>query len=80
VYGSAVLPGAMAMVAEIGDVPVVGVPACGLYFKTTVFDLIIPRVLAGLRISRYDLAEMGHGGFCLNCKECRFPHCSFGKV
>jgi len=80
VYGSAVVPGSMAMVAEIGDVPVVGVPACGLYFKTTVFDLIIPRVLAGLRISRYDLAEMGHGGFCLNCKECRFPHCSFGKV
>ena len=80
VYGSAVLPGAMAMVARIGSVPVVGVPACGLYFKTTIFDLLIPRVLAGFEISRYDLAEMGHGGFCLNCKECKYPKCAFGKV
>lgn len=80
VYGSAVLPGAMAMAARIGNVPILGIPACGLYFKHTIFDLLLPRVLAGFSISAYDLAEMGHGGLCLSCSECRFPACSFGKV
>ena len=80
VYGSAVIPGAMAMVARIGEVRVVGVPACGLYFKRTIFDLILPRILAGITVTRYDLTEMGHGGFCLECRETRFPDCPFGKV
>ena len=79
-YGSPVLPGAMFLVAYIGSVPVVGVPACGLYFEATVFDLVFPRVLAGDIITRRDIAALGHGGLCLNCKSCRYPDCSFGKV
>lgn len=99
-YGSAVLPGAMVMVAYVsaearrnggdrsaeareeggdGLIPVIGIPACGMYHKTTVFDLILPRILAGERIGRKELAELGHGGLCLNCRECRFPLCPFGK-
>ncbi len=78
-YGSAVLPGAMFLVAYIGGVPVLGVPACGIYGKTTVFDLVLPRVLAGERIGRSELAELGHGGLCLKCSECRYPVCPFGK-
>jgi hypothetical protein len=78
-YGSAVLPGAMFLTAYIGDVPIMGIPACGMYHKTTVLDLILPRVLAGERIGRRELAELGHGGLCLNCTECRFPVCPFGK-
>jgi hypothetical protein len=79
IYGSPVLPGAMFMIAYIGNVPVLGVPACGIYHKTTMLDLMLPRVLAGDRISRKDIAVMGHGGLCLDCKTCRFPHCPFGK-
>ncbi|MDH4164260.1 MAG: molybdopterin-binding protein, partial [Nitrospirota bacterium] len=100
VYGSAVLPGAMVLVAylETRDegqetrsneealvtrhpslVPILGIPACGMYHKTTVFDLILPRVLAGERIGRRELAEPGHGGLCLGCPECRYPVCPFGK-
>lgn len=60
-------------------IPILGIPACGMYHKTTVFDLILPRVLAGERIGRRELAELGHGGLCLNCKECRYPVCPFGK-
>lgn len=60
-------------------IPVIGVPACGMYHKITVFDLILPRILAGETIGRRDLAELGHGGLCLNCKECRYPLCPFGK-
>lgn len=61
------------------EVPVIGIPACGMYHKTTVFDLVLPRVLAGERIGRQELAELGHGGLCLECKECRYPVCPFGK-
>ncbi|MDA8339189.1 MAG: molybdopterin-binding protein, partial [Nitrospiraceae bacterium] len=60
-------------------IPILGIPACGMYHKTTIFDLILPRVLSGERIGRKELAELGHGGLCLNCKECRYPVCPFGK-
>lgn len=101
-YGSAVLPGAMVLVAYVektpgmmsevsapdplpltpyaSPVPVLGVPACGMYHKTTVFDLILPRILAGEQIGRRELAELGHGGLCLNCETCRYPVCPFGKT
>jgi hypothetical protein len=99
-YGSAVLPGAMFLVAYISaterqsdsataasplhrftdsPIPVLGIPACGMYHKTTIFDLVLPRVLAGEKIGRHELAELGHGGLCLNCKECNYPICPFGK-
>jgi molybdenum cofactor synthesis domain-containing protein len=60
-------------------IPIMGIPACGMYHRTTVFDLILPRVLAGERIGRPELAELGHGGLCLHCTECRWPVCPFGK-
>ena len=78
-YGSAVLPGAMFLVAYVGDVPLLGVPGCGLYHRATVLDLVLPRILAGERIGKKDLAFLGHGGLCRDCPECRFPHCPFGK-
>ena len=84
-YGSAVLPGAMFLVAYLDDpskrssVPIIGIPACGMYHKATIFDIIVPRVLAGERIVRDDLAALGHGGLCLQCAECRYPACPFGK-
>jgi formylmethanofuran dehydrogenase subunit E len=82
-YGMPVLPGTMAMVGRIetqgGDMQVMGVPACALFFKNTVFDLILPRLLAGRRITRAELARLGEGGFCLGCSVCTFPKCSFGK-
>ncbi len=79
VYGSPVLPGAMFLVSRIGDVPVLGIPACAMYFRTTVLDLVLPRVLAGERIDRGKIAALGHGGLCLNCKRCSYPLCPFGK-
>jgi molybdopterin biosynthesis enzyme len=79
VYGTPVLPGAMFLVARIGEVPVIGVPACGMFHHITVLDLVLPRILAGESIGRRELAEMGHGGLCRNCKQCQYPVCSFGK-
>jgi len=79
VYGSPVLPGAMFLVSYIGDVPVLGIPACAMYFRTTVLDLVLPRILAGECIDRKKIAALGHGGLCLNCKTCNYPVCPFGK-
>lgn len=79
VYGTPVLPGAMFLYARIKDVPVMGLPACVIYYKNTIFDIMLPRVLAGEVIRRIDLAQLAHGGLCMNCKECRFPLCPFGK-
>ena len=83
VYGSPVLPGAMMLVGYLDrppvPVPIVGIPACGMFHKTTVIDLLLPRILAGEKIGRKELAELGHGGMCLNCTECRYPVCPFGK-
>lgn len=79
VYGSSVLPGAMFMIAYLDNVPVLGIPACGVFAKTTIFDLIYPRVLAGEKITREEIASLGHGGLCLNCKNCVYPRCPFGK-
>ncbi len=78
-YGSAVLPGAMFLVAYIGEVAILGVPACGMYHRTTVLDLILPRILAGEHITGKDIALLGHGGLCRDCEQCIYPHCSFGK-
>lgn len=79
IYGAPVLPGAMFMISSIGSVPVLGVPACGLYHEVTIVDLMLPRVLAGEKITRKDIAVLGHGGLCLHCSECRYPICPFGK-
>ncbi|MDF1615360.1 molybdopterin-binding protein [Desulfurivibrio dismutans] len=82
-YGTPVLPGAMFLVGYLPyqgqEIPVLGLPACGMFHRTTVFDLILPRILAGEKIDRQTLARMGHGGLCLNCKHCQYPVCPFGK-
>jgi molybdenum cofactor synthesis domain-containing protein len=78
-YGSPILPGAMFLYAHMDRVPILGLPACVYYYATTVFDLMLPRVLIGDAITRDDIAAMGHGGLCMNCKVCRYPVCPFGK-
>ena len=78
-YGAPILPGAMTLLARIGSTKIIGVPACALHYKTTSFDLLFPRLLADISITRMDISRMGHGAFCLECKACSFPKCPFGK-
>lgn len=78
-YGSPVLPGAMFLIAYLREIPILGIPACGMYHKATVFDMVLPRVLAGERLGRRELAELGHGGLCMKCDTCAYPRCPFGK-
>lgn len=80
-YGAPVLPGAMFLLAyhEKGHVPIVGLPGCVMYAKRTIFDLVLPRIMADETLTPHDLALLGHGGLCLNCTTCHFPNCGFGK-
>ena len=80
-YGAPVLPGAMFCLAYFPDgTPVMGLPGCVMYAKTTIFDLILPRAAAGVRVSRRDITRLGNGGLCLGCPECRWPDCGFGTA
>lgn len=79
-YGAPVLPGAMFLLGYYGkDIPVMGLPGCVMYAGATVFDLVLPRIMAGEKLSKRDLVKLGHGGLCTGCKPCVYPHCSFGK-
>ena len=78
-YGSPVLPGAMFLLSYKGDTPIVGLPGCVMYAKRTVFDLVLPRLVANDPITADELAMLGEGGLCLNCPQCTFPNCGFGK-
>jgi len=78
-YGSPTFPGAMFMLAAIGEVPVVGLPGCVMYHKASIFDLTVPRLVAGEKLAKADIVKLGHGGLCAMCPECRYPLCGFGK-
>jgi molybdopterin biosynthesis enzyme len=79
-YGAPVMPGAMFMLAYTADHrPLCGLPGCVMYSQRTVFDLVLPRLLADVPVTAEWLAGLGNGGLCLNCPECHFPNCAFGK-
>ena len=79
-YGAPVLPGAMFLLGYYADgTAVCGLPGCVMYAGATVFDLVLPRLAAGVRVKRQDLIALGEGGLCLSCPECHYPICPFGK-
>ncbi|WP_312516137.1 molybdopterin-binding protein [Anaerospora sp.] len=77
-YGAPVLPGAMLMVAYLGRIPILGLPGCVMYHRTTIFDLVLPLVLTEQVITRPLIVKLGMGGLCLECDVCLYPACSFG--
>lgn len=79
-YGAPMLPGAMFLLGYYENgMPVMGLPGCVMYAGATIFDLVLPRIAAGVRMNREDFAWMGEGGLCLGCAECRYPVCPFGR-
>ncbi|MDO5575100.1 MAG: molybdopterin-binding protein [bacterium] len=79
-YGAPVLPGAMFLLAYHDDgIPVIGLPGCVMYAKRTIFDLILPRLMADEKLTAADINCLGEGGLCLSCEVCTFPNCGFGK-
>ena len=79
-YGAPVLPGAMFLLGYFDDGrPVMGLPGCVMYAKATIFDLMLPRIAAGVELTRADFTTLGEGGLCLGCQPCTYPNCGFGK-
>ena len=86
-YGAPVLPGAMFLLAyyqvtqgeNSRQAVIMGLPGCVMYAKRTIFDLVLPRVMADDPVTAEDLAALGQGGLCLGCPVCTFPNCGFGK-
>lgn len=79
-YGAPTYPGAMFMLAYLQGIPIVGLPGCVMYYKSSIFDLVVPRLLTGEPLERKDILAFGHGGLCENCPTCHYPACGFGKV
>ena len=77
-YGTPIFPGAMLMLAYLGDVTILGIPGGALHSKRTAFDILLPRALAGIKTTKEDIIRLGNGGLCLNCKACIYPNCGFG--
>lgn len=78
-YGAPVLPGAMFMLGYLGKTTIMGLPGCVMYARRTIFDLVLARVMADDVVSGQELASLGEGGLCLNCENCTYPNCGFGK-
>jgi len=77
-HGAPVVPGTNFLYALFDEVDILGLPACVYYNRRTVFDVVLPRILASERLSREEIRSLGYGGLCLGCESCHFPHCHFG--
>lgn len=77
-YGTPVYPGAMFMLAYKGNIPIMGLPGGVMYSKASILDILMPRILAGIRVCKQDIVKLGHGGLCENCSQCHYPQCGFG--
>jgi hypothetical protein len=73
-------PGTLLWLADLGGVPVIGAPGCAIFARPTAFDLLLPRLLAGDRPSRAQLAELGAGGLLTREMAFRFPPYRTGGV
>lgn len=82
-YGAPVLPGAMFLLSyykkDGKEIPVLGLPGCVMYAKRTIFDLVLPRLMADDPVKKEELDKLGKGGLCLSCDVCYYPNCGFGK-
>ncbi len=78
-HGVPAQPGSMTLVAYLGEVPILGVPGAAISLPTTIFDVLLPQIFAGQKITRQELLNLADGGLCQMCKVCRWPNCTFGR-
>lgn len=72
-------PGNMTLVAYLGETAILGVPGAAISLPTTIFDVLLPQIFAGDKLTKADLVRLGDGGLCQMCKACHFPNCTFGR-
>ncbi len=62
-YGIPVKPNTMTMIAYVKGKPVIGLPSSIIFFRDrNVLDVILPRIAAGERWGRDEIASLGVGG------------------
>jgi len=72
-------PGNMTLVAYLGSCAILGVPGAAISLPTTMFDVLLPQIYTGDRLTKQELVNLGEGGLCQQCKVCHFPNCTFGR-
>lgn len=72
-FGVPVDPGSLLVLGYRGQTPIVGLPGCVKSMQTNVVDMILPRLLAGERLTRADLVAIGHGGLLEDISERPMP-------
>ena len=72
-------PGNMTLVAYLSDVAILGVPGAAIRLPTTIFDVLLPQIFTGDKLTKDDLIRLGDGGLCQMCRACHFPNCTFGR-
>ena len=78
-YGVPAQPGNMTLVAYLGDIPILGVPGAAIHLPITIFDVLLPQIYTGLRLTGEDLRRLADGGLCQLCESCHYPNCTFGR-
>lgn len=78
VRGVPMQPGNMLNIAYLGKTVLVGVPGASMHSTITSLDVFLPRIFAGVEITKEEIPGYGEGGLCLGCKVCTFPKCGFG--
>ena len=76
--GVPIQPGNMLTVGKLKNAYLVGVPGASIKSPVTSFDILLPRIFAGVEINKEDFIKMGEGGLCQNCQVCTYPVCYFG--
>lgn len=64
-YGTPIFPGAMFLVSYKGELPILGLPGGVIFSKSTTFDVLLPRLLAGEKLTKKEIAKYSHGGLVI---------------
>lgn len=78
-HGVPAQPGNMTLIAYLDQVAILGVPGAAISLPTTMFDVFLPQIFAGIKFTKQDLVNLGDGGLCQLCKQCHWPNCTFGR-
>ncbi len=78
-HGVPAQPGNMTLAAYLGDTAILGVPGAAISLPVTIFDVLLPQIFTGDKLTKEDLIRLGDGGLCQMCQSCHFPNCTFGR-
>lgn len=78
-HGVPAQPGNMTLAAYLGDVAILGVPGAAISLPTTIFDVLLPQIFTGDKLTKAELINLGDGGLCQMCGSCHWPNCTFGR-